>query len=146
MKTEVIDADFGGKMSTRLQSFLQAAVMGALALALANGATADECDQARTSVEIENCFRASGDRYQHELEALEKAVAARMDAKQTALFSRANSAWNNYRDASCRSAASVYEGGTMQPLAAGGCRTRAIRDRIDELRSLYRDLLEDAER
>ena len=93
------------------------------------------CDAASTTYQMRQCAsrdltaaRAELDRY--------LAEARRVAAKRPVLDS-AQSAWERYRDISCRSAASEYEGGTMQPLVEVSCLAQRTRARIRELYESY---------
>jgi uncharacterized protein YecT (DUF1311 family) len=121
------------------------AMAAMLALVVDCPARSDDCDNATTTVEIEDCYRERTEHYQQEVDALEVTISAKMTAAQKKPFKRSNDAWDAFREANCRSAASVYEGGTMQPVAAGGCKMSMTRQRASDLRSLYKNLLEEDE-
>lgn len=55
-------------------------------------------------------------------------------------FDLAEEAWQQYRDKSCSSMATQWEGGDQAPVAYSDCRLKLIWNHMDELADLYSDL------
>jgi uncharacterized protein YecT (DUF1311 family) len=55
---------------------------------------------------------------------------------------RAERAWLGYRKSNCAAEASIYEGGTIQPLIQTRCLARVTRARAEELRAQLRTLVD----
>ena len=69
------------------------------------------------------------------LNAAYAAAVARVEGgPQEALLRDAQRAWIAFRDAACDAEASLYEGGTFQPVAGTECRTRLTQARTGDLR------------
>lgn len=55
-------------------------------------------------------------------------------------FDAAEDAWRTYREQSCTSTATQWEGGTLAPIAYANCRLTLTWDHMNELAALYSDL------
>jgi uncharacterized protein YecT (DUF1311 family) len=55
-------------------------------------------------------------------------------------FDLAEDAWQAYRDKSCTSMATQWEGGDQAPVAYGDCRLKLVWNHMNELAGLYSDL------
>lgn len=55
-------------------------------------------------------------------------------------FERAEEAWQTYRDRSCTSVATQWDGGDQAPVAYSDCRPKLTWNRMNELADLYSDL------
>jgi uncharacterized protein YecT (DUF1311 family) len=55
-------------------------------------------------------------------------------------FDVAEEAWQRYRDRSCTSMATQWEGGDQAPVAYSDCRLKLTRNHLNELADLYSDL------
>jgi uncharacterized protein YecT (DUF1311 family) len=109
-----------------------------LALALAapttlkgQGATALNCDSAKTTADMRTCAvrelkdaKRDLDRYLRE---------ARRLASNRALLDSAQAVWQRFADLACRSAGSQYEGGTIQPVVVLSCLVDATRKRLHQI-------------
>ena len=93
------------------------------------------CDTASTTYQMRQC--ASRDLTAARTELDRYLAEARRVAGKRSMLDSAQSAWERYRDISCRSAASQYEGGTMQPLVEVSCLAERTRARIRELYESY---------
>lgn len=66
----------------------------------------------------------------------QKVVKATDDAKQLSKLKAAQNNWIKFRDSDCNFVASVYEGGSMQPLVANKCMIDRTKSRIKELKEM----------
>jgi uncharacterized protein YecT (DUF1311 family) len=55
-------------------------------------------------------------------------------------FDRAEESWQTYRDRSCTSMATQWDGGDQAPVAYGDCRLKLTWNHMNELADLYSDL------
>ncbi len=79
----------------------------------------------------ERDFRAASDRLKGARAELYKALEPRSRLKVRA----AERLWLSYRKSNCAAEASIYEGGTIQPLIELRCMARVTRERADELKA-----------
>lgn len=108
-------------------------------LLLPAGAAAQEVDCAKASATAELSFCAS-----QRLEAADAALndaygaavaeARAHGAAQEAMLREAQRAWVAFRDLACSAEASLYEGGTIQPMIGTDCKARLTAARTADLR------------
>jgi uncharacterized protein YecT (DUF1311 family) len=67
-------------------------------------------------------------------------VSAPKVSKQPIPFDAAENAWRSYRDQSCKSMATQWEGGDQAPIAYADCRLTLTWNHMNELANLYSDL------
>jgi uncharacterized protein YecT (DUF1311 family) len=66
--------------------------------------------------------------------------SAEKSAQKRLPFDSAEDAWQTYRDKSCTSVATQWEGGDQAPVAHSDCRLKLTWKHMDELADLYSDL------
>lgn len=99
------------------------------------------CDEAVTTIEINECAQAEFDKTEAELNRVWKEVMARLaeradepdvvDAK--AKLRIAQKTWVTYREQDCQAVYTLYQGGTMRTLMYLGCMTGHADRRTREL-------------
>jgi uncharacterized protein YecT (DUF1311 family) len=67
-------------------------------------------------------------------------VSRPSDTAQRLPFDASEDAWRTYRDQSCTSMATQWEGGTQAPIAYANCRLTLTWNHMNELATLYSDL------
>jgi uncharacterized protein YecT (DUF1311 family) len=109
----------------------------AVALAVAPQ-EATPCKEARTTVELNNCFQRELDKEEHRLSSREAQVRGWLGKTGSARFDSAATVWRDYRERECRSAYYSYDGGTMAGQALLQCKIDLSRARRVFLGQLYR--------
>ncbi|MDB6447176.1 lysozyme inhibitor LprI family protein [Pseudomonas sp. 21TX0197] len=106
-------------------------------LILASVAQADDCTNAMTQGEMNQCAAQEKKAADDELNRLYKQITARLkdnpEAKQ--LLVKAQRAWIGFRDAECNFSASGVEGGSVYPLIYGNCVTALTKARVETFKT-----------
>ncbi|SCX53562.1 Uncharacterized conserved protein YecT, DUF1311 family [Pseudomonas sp. NFACC32-1] len=106
-------------------------------LILASVAQADDCTNAMTQGEMNQCAAQEKKAADDELNRLYKQITARLkdnpEAKQ--LLVKAQRAWIGFRDAECNFSASGVEGGSVYPLTYGNCVTALTKARVETFKT-----------
>ncbi|SFY36770.1 Uncharacterized conserved protein YecT, DUF1311 family [Pseudomonas sp. NFACC49-2] len=106
-------------------------------LILASVAQADDCTNAMTQGEMNQCAAQEKKAADDELNRLYKQITARLkdnpEAKQ--LLIKAQRAWIGFRDAECNFSASGVEGGSVYPLIYGNCVTALTKARVETFKT-----------
>lgn len=100
-------------------------------------AQADDCANAITQGEMNQCAAQESKAADHELNSLYKQITARLkdnpDAKN--MLVKAQRAWIGFRDAECEFSASGVEGGSVYPLIYGDCITAQTKARVEAFKT-----------
>ncbi|MCE0464269.1 lysozyme inhibitor LprI family protein [Pseudomonas uvaldensis] len=100
-------------------------------------AQADDCANATTQGEMNQCAAQAKKAADDELNSLYKQITARLkdnpEAKQ--LLVKAQRAWIGFRDAECNFSASGVEGGSVYPLIYGSCITALTKARVETFKT-----------
>jgi uncharacterized protein YecT (DUF1311 family) len=135
-------------MERRTRSRLRLFLLAAAALAVSAGtpesahaqAQHDRCSQAKTQTDINACAARDHRAADAELNrAYTRLMSVALPARREGIRV-AQRAWIAFRDAHCRSEASEYQGGSMQPMVLSFCladvtrsRTAQLKERIEEV-------------
>jgi uncharacterized protein YecT (DUF1311 family) len=119
-------------MSLRLVILLSAAALTPL-----SSANAEDCQNALSQREMNNCANEAYEKSDTELNALYKQVTSRLkgDAKQASLLVAAQRAWIAFRDAECAFVSSPTTGGSVNSMVQANCRDRVTSARVNDLKS-----------
>ena len=100
-------------------------------------AQADDCANAITQGEMNQCAAQEKKAADNELNSLYKQITARLkdnpEAKQSLV--KAQRAWIGFRDAECNFSASGVEGGSVYPLIYGNCITALTKARVETFKT-----------
>jgi len=106
-------------------------------LLFASIAQADDCANATTQGEMNQCAAQEKKAADDELNNLYKQITARLkdnpEAKQ--LLVKAQRAWIGFRDAECNFSASGVKGGSVYPLIYGNCITTLTKARVETFKT-----------
>jgi uncharacterized protein YecT (DUF1311 family) len=94
----------------------------------------DPCANAMTQMEMNQCADRQGRQAQGKLDALLKELAGVLEKGEGTRLAAVQKAWASYRDAHCEWQASVFEGGSIQPMERLTCFSSVTWNRIDELK------------
>ena len=109
----------------------------AVAALLASGAAwADDCSNANTQTEMNQCAAAQYQAADKKLNETWQRALKRASGQQLELLKKAQQAWISLRDADCAFLASGAEGGSMQPMLISQCMTDKSVEREAFLASL----------
>lgn len=109
----------------------------AVAALLASGAAwADDCSNANTQTEMNQCAAAQYQAADKKLNETWQQALKRASGQQQELLKKAQQAWISLRDADCAFLASGAEGGSMQPMLTSQCMTDKSVEREAFLASL----------
>jgi uncharacterized protein YecT (DUF1311 family) len=103
----------------------------------AGAVSAGDCERALTTSEMERRTAAELEAARTEMETAYRKYLAEMPEPSRPLLEQAQRAWLGYRDANCKAAGSLFEGGSMQALAIVAYRLRMTKDRAAELQRIH---------
>ena len=89
----------------------------------------------RTTLQIEGCAEHRVLSIDRTIDALNAKAFARLGTAGRLAFTRAAADWLSYRDAECTSEASIYAGGSIQPVAYANCLVSIDSSHVRELHS-----------
>ena len=111
-------------------------LIAAAALLASGAAWADDCSNANTQTEMNQCAAAQYQAADKKLNETWEQALKRASGKQLELLKKAQQAWISLRDADCAFLASGAEGGSMQPMLISQCMTDKSVEREAFLASL----------
>ncbi|ENV9336503.1 lysozyme inhibitor LprI family protein [Klebsiella aerogenes] len=106
------------------------------ALLVSGAAWADDCSNANTQTEMNQCAAAQYQAADKKLNETWEQALKRASGQQLELLKKAQQAWISLRDADCAFLASGAEGGSMQPMLISQCMTDKSVEREAFLASL----------
>lgn len=109
--------------------YITAAVMG-LAIPVT------QCEDAKNTVEMEDCLTERLQRSEQRVAELEEALTTDQSGRERRLSDRARMAWHLYRDLQCESEAERFRGGSMANVTNLQCRIRLTDQRRTDLESI----------
>jgi uncharacterized protein YecT (DUF1311 family) len=89
-----------------------------------------------TTVQIEGCAEHKVIAADKTIDGLNAKVFAKLKQDGRADFVAANSDWLAYRNQACTTEASIYDGGTIQPIAYANCLVSIDNSHIGELKTM----------
>lgn len=98
-------------------------LIAAAALLASGAAWADDCSNANTQTEMNQCAAAQYQAADKKLNETWQQALKRASGQQLELLKKAQQAWISLRDADCAFLASGAEGGSMQPMLISQCMT-----------------------
>lgn len=111
-------------------------LIAAAALLASGAAWADDCSNANTQTEMNQCAAAQYQAADKKLNETWQQALKRASGQQQELLRKAQQAWISLRDADCAFLASGAEGGSMQPMLISQCMTDKSVEREAFLASL----------
>ncbi|MGG8057878.1 lysozyme inhibitor LprI family protein [Klebsiella aerogenes] len=111
-------------------------LIAAAALLASGAAWADDCSNANTQTEMNQCAAAQYQAADKKLNETWQQALKRASGQQLELLKKAQQAWISLRDADCAFLASDAEGGSMQPMLISQCMTDKSVEREAFLASL----------
>ncbi|AEG98120.1 TPA: lysozyme inhibitor LprI family protein [Klebsiella aerogenes] len=111
-------------------------LIAAAALLASGAAWADDCSNANTQTEMNQCAAAQYQAADKKLNETWQQALKRASGQQQELLKKAQQAWISLRDADCAFLASGAEGGSMQPMLISQCMTDKSVEREAFLASL----------
>ena len=111
-------------------------LIAAAALLASGAAWADDCSNANTQTEMNQCAAAQYQAADKKLNETWQQALKRASGQQLELLKKAQQAWISLRDADCAFLASGAEGGSMQPMLISQCMTDKSVERESFLASL----------
>ena len=96
-------------------------LIAAAALLASGAAWADDCSNANTQTEMNQCAAAQYQAADKKLNETWQQALKRASGQQLELLKKAQQAWISLRDADCAFLASGAEGGSMQPMLISQC-------------------------
>ncbi|MGR6925488.1 lysozyme inhibitor LprI family protein [Klebsiella aerogenes] len=111
-------------------------LIAAAALLASGAAWADDCSNANTQTDMNQCAAAQYQAADKKLNETWQQALKRASGQQLELLKKAQQAWISLRDADCAFLASGAEGGSMQPMLISQCMTDKSVEREAFLASL----------
>ncbi|UYU33250.1 lysozyme inhibitor LprI family protein [Siccibacter colletis] len=105
-------------------------------LLISGTALADDCENASTQLELNQCAAGEYQQADKTLNATYKKVMARASEAQREMLKQAQNAWLKVRDADCTFISSGVEGGSVQPMIHSQCLADKTNERNAFLDSL----------
>lgn len=90
----------------------------------------------RTTLQIEGCAEHRVIAIDRTIDSLNAKAFAKLHRSGRAAFTAASTAWFGYRDENCTAQASIYSGGTIQPVAYADCLVSIDTSHVRELRAM----------
>ncbi|MFC1531133.1 lysozyme inhibitor LprI family protein [Gemmatimonadota bacterium] len=100
-------------------------------------ATADECAESSTTVEMRVCSDQLNQQAESQLAEALRRARERAGVRSQAALIEAQARWEQYRDAQCEAEGAQYEGGSIQPVVILGCRLVLTEQRAEYLDGLF---------
>jgi uncharacterized protein YecT (DUF1311 family) len=101
----------------------------------------DPCDpEAQRSTQLMACAERKFKEATAGLKRVRDELYADLEPRSRVKFRAAERLWLNYRKSNCDAEASIYEGGTIQPLIQLRCMTRVTLERAGELKAQIQEL------
>ncbi len=111
-------------------------LMLALVLMTITAASAEECGNLRTQLDMNQCAAGQFKQLDKELNTVYRQCRSRLDEGQKAQFKAAELAWVKYRDLSCAFESSDVEDGSVHPFILQSCLAEKTRARLKEITPL----------
>jgi len=134
-------------MTGRMRAFLTTVVILFLVATATPGARAqtvseeDPCaPEAQRSPQLVACAERQYREAAAGLKRVRAAIYADLEPRSRVKFRAAERRWLGYRKSNCETEASIYEGGTIQPLIQLRCMTRVTLARAGELKAQIQTL------
>jgi uncharacterized protein YecT (DUF1311 family) len=90
----------------------------------------------RTTLQIEGCAEHKVTALDKKIDALNAQIFAKLGKLGRGTYIKTNTDWVNYRDAACTTEASIYSGGTIQPVAYANCLVAIDGSHVTELKAM----------
>jgi len=101
----------------------------------------DPCaPEAQRSPQLMACAEREFRQATAELTRARADLNADLEPRSRVKLRKAERLWLNYRKSNCDTEASIYEGGTIQPLIELRCMTRVTRERAAEIKAQLQEL------
>jgi uncharacterized protein YecT (DUF1311 family) len=89
-----------------------------------------------TTVQIEGCAEHKVIAIDKTIDALNAKIFAKLSKAGRGTFIKTNTDWVTYRDAACTTEASIYGGGSIQPVAYANCLVSIDGSHVTELKAM----------
>jgi uncharacterized protein YecT (DUF1311 family) len=90
----------------------------------------------RTTLQIEGCAEHKVIATDKTIDALNAKIFAKLNKLGRGTYVKTNTDWVNYRDAACTTEASIYSGGSIQPVAYANCLVAIDGSHVTELKAM----------
>ncbi|MGH2862589.1 MAG: lysozyme inhibitor LprI family protein [Solirubrobacteraceae bacterium] len=90
----------------------------------------------RTTLQIEGCAEHKVIATDKTIDALNAKIFTRLSKAGRGEFVKTNADWVDYRDAACTTEASIYSGGSVQPVAYANCLVSIDGSHVTELKAM----------
>jgi uncharacterized protein YecT (DUF1311 family) len=90
----------------------------------------------RTTLQIEGCAEHRVVAADGQINQLSERIFAKLHPAGRAKYISASSAWLSYRTSACQAEASIYAGGSLQPVAYANCLAALDVSHVDELKAM----------
>src|SRR5215204_2645828 len=130
-------------MKRWVRAFVPTVVIMLLLLPAAARAQAGEdpcAPEAQRSTQLMACAERKFKEATAELKRVRAKLYEDFESRSRVQFRAAERLWLSYRKSNCDTEASIYEGGTIQPLIRLQCMTRVTLERADELKAQIQTL------
>jgi len=130
---------FKPNLSTALPPVFVRALLPLFVLFLLPGFARAQCDDKKTTIDINVCLAAELKKADAELHLVFQVKIKKLAAADAARLRKAQRAWIAYRDAHCDAEAGLYAGGTIAPSIQLGCRVNLTQLRTKEIETAYEE-------
>jgi uncharacterized protein YecT (DUF1311 family) len=101
------------------------------------------CGKYGTQAEANACARRDYEKAEAELKGVYEQLVTELagrDGEGRRKLEKAQTLWLQYREATCESEASIYEGGSIRPAIYNGCLAGVTRERTNRLRGFLAEV------
>ncbi|HET7409058.1 MAG TPA: lysozyme inhibitor LprI family protein [Paracoccaceae bacterium] len=113
-----------------------AAVLAAFTCLAADAASAQDCSDPQTQIEMNECAHLDYLAADEMLNAEYKRARAALGESGATALRDAQRAWIVFRDKACEVEGAQFAGGSIRPMVVAGCLARLTRRRTEDLRLL----------
>lgn len=108
---------------------------------LAPAIAAQDCKNPQTQIAMNICSQEEYEREGIRLNKNYKELVAKLDTSRRTQLKEVQLAWIKFRDLQCKYDASLYEGGSMQPLIQANCLLYITKQRNKDIKAMLDDPL-----
>ena len=113
------------------------AIFLALFIASTCPQTRSQCEEAKSTLQINECFSAELKKATTELNRVYRSTLKKLEPTDAVLLRKAQATWAAYRDAQCEAEYALWGGGTGGPAAMMSCKLELTQERTKEIQNTY---------
>ncbi len=117
--------------------YLYRGVLLTFFILVVGGVTRAQCDEAKTTLQINECFAKELKKANSELNRVYQTTVKKLPPDDVALLRKTQRAWLVYRDSQCEAERALVGEGTNAPATWMSCKLELTRKRATEIQTTY---------